>query len=55
MQNLLDVVTECKEVALRHDSVGSSRKSLSSCTTRRIGLNSLETTYTAEYFSAHRV
>ena len=55
IQNLLEVVTEYKEVALRRDSIGSSGKSLSSSNTCRIGSYSSETAYNAECFSVQRV
>ena len=51
MQNLLEFITEYKEVALRRDSVGSSGRSLSSSNTCRIGPYNSETTNTAECFS----
>ena len=55
MQNLLEVIPEYKEVALRRDSVGSSDKSLSSSNTRRIGSYNSEIANTAECFSVKRV
>ena len=54
MQNLLEIITEYKEVALRRDSVGSAGKSLNSSNTLRIGLYNSETVNTAEYFSVQR-
>ena len=51
MQNLLEVITEYKEVALRRDSVGSSDNSLSSSNTFQTGSYNFETANTAEYFS----
>ena len=55
MQNLLEVITEYKEVALRRDSVGSSGKSLSSSNTCHIGSYNSETANTAECFSVQQV
>ena len=55
MQNMLEVLTEYKEVALRRDSVGSSGKSLSSSNTSRFGSYNSETANTAECFSVQRV
>ena len=54
MQNLLEVLTEHKEVALRRDSVGASGKSLNSSNSRRIRLYNSETANTAECFSVQR-
>ena len=55
MQNLLEVITEYKEVALRRDFVSSSGKSLSSKNFCRIGSYNSETANTAERFSVQRV
>ena len=55
MQNLLELLTEYKEVALRRDSVGSSGKSLGSSKAHGNGSYSLEITNLAECFSAQRV
>ena len=55
MQNLLEVITKYKEVALRRDSFGSSGKSLSSSNTCRIGSYNSETANTAECSSVQRV
>ena len=55
MQNLLELLTEYKDVALRRDSVGSSGKSLGSSKARRNGSYSLEIANLAECFSAQRV
>ena len=46
-QNLLEVIRENKEVALRRDSVGSSSKSPSSSNTCPIGSYNSETANTA--------
>ena len=51
MQNLLEVITEHKEVALQRDSVGFSGKSLSFNNTCQIGSYNSETVNTAECFS----
>ena len=56
MQNLLEVITEYKEVALGRDSViGSSSKSLNSSNTCRVGSYNFETANTAECFPVQRV
>ena len=55
MQNLLKVITEYKEIALRGDSVGSSGKSLSSSNTCRIGSYNSKTANTAECFFVQRI
>ena len=55
MQNLLEVITEYKEVALQCDSVGSSGKPARSSKTCRIGSCNSETANTAKCFSVHRV
>ena len=54
MQNLFQVISECKEVALPRDSIGSFGKSLSSSNIC-IGSRNSETTNTAECFSVQRV
>ena len=55
MQNLLEVITEYKKVALRRDSVGFSGKSRSSNNACHIESYNSETTDTAECFSVQRV